>query len=155
MTERSRPRVQRVVVGSRVRLNVDDIEDLLDDMGLRDSAGTILGNVHMHGVVKNAVGLYWEVYLAAAEQAYKFIKGAVSLCGERADPAPYYVVVNNEVKEVLGLELGPQVMVDGYHRNEEDALEEINASTDLRECRGSDVCVCVREGTAFGLGLGF
>ena len=120
-------RTLRPVVGSRICVNVSDMESLLCDMGLVDQDDNLIDEVHMHGTVKSQSFSTFNVYLDAAEEAYDLPKKACKLKREDDNPPSYYVVVQAKIVVVNGLVLPRGDIAKFYH------LDRKGAETELQE----------------------
>ena len=72
---RSRAEQRRVTVGSKVRVCVDHMKDVMADMELFDVKGNVLtDDVHMFGTVKSRTHNHYLINLPAAEDEFQFSK---------------------------------------------------------------------------------
>lgn len=119
--------------GSRVSVNVDDMEKLLFDMALVNADGDPLKGVLMHGTVKSMLSWsHFSVALDAGgdpEEAFPVTVSKVQTLSAGSVAPTYYVVVNEKVIEVCGLILPAGVTVAGYHTDRNDAIKDLDPAS--------------------------
>lgn len=117
----------RVVIGSRVVVDIPQDAEVLEYMGLVDNGKKPLENIRMLGEVKSNYGkASWVVYLTAAEKEYHFVKDAVHLLPQGSPvPCSYYCVVDKEIQVIDGLLLPKETTPDGYHLSHTAAEAEL------------------------------
>lgn len=109
----------RVTVGSKVRVCVDHMQDLLVDMGLTHGDKCLTG-VHMFGEVVSRSRNHYSVRLPAAEEEFQFCKEKVFVSSS-APPQRYYVDFGEKTKVVSGLQLPSDNLPKDYYTTQDEA----------------------------------
>ena len=127
MSRGQRRRV-RVDVGSRVMICADSMPDILADMALVDKDDNILKGVQMFGTVKSKTVNHFAVELPAAEETIQFLKEKVTCVESKKKVPVMYVLHDNNIKTLEGLQLPPGFVPKDYFPSFDEANESARIS---------------------------
>ena len=94
-------------------------------MSLTDADGNLLKGIRMIGTAQQVTGTHVTCQLGAAETTLRLPLSMVSPCPQSVSAPTYYVVVNENIKEVRGLLLPATAVIPYYHKTREDADKEL------------------------------